>query len=45
LADYVLPGNDEEAEAISFFASLVAEAIIKAQEKTNTVTEEKKFAS
>jgi hypothetical protein len=24
---------------------LVAEAIIKAQEKTNTVTEEKKFAS
>jgi small subunit ribosomal protein S2 len=45
LVDYVLPGNDEEKAAISFFANLVAEAIIKAQEKNNSVVEEKKFAS
>ncbi|MCE8162806.1 MAG: 30S ribosomal protein S2 [Candidatus Moeniiplasma glomeromycotorum] len=36
--DYVLPGNDQEVKSIKFFASLVAEAIIKA--KGDKVSEE-----
>jgi small subunit ribosomal protein S2 len=31
LVDYVIPGNDENAKSISFFANLVAEAIVDAK--------------
>lgn len=31
--DYVIPGNDENIKPISFFASLVADAIVKEKEK------------
>ena len=38
LVDYVIPGNDENAKSISFFANLVAEAIMEA--KKNKEVEE-----
>jgi len=31
LVDYVIPGNDENAKSISFFANLVADAIVDAK--------------
>jgi small subunit ribosomal protein S2 len=47
LVSYVIPGNDEGSGAISFFANLVADAIIKAKggEKpvVNSVEEDKKI--
>jgi len=30
--DYVIPGNDESAKSVTFFANLVAEAIIEAKQ-------------
>ncbi|CAG8467265.1 387_t:CDS:2 [Gigaspora margarita] len=36
LVDYVLPGNDEEKMAVNFFASLVANAIKKVKEKSES---------
>jgi len=36
LVDYVIPGNDRDEKSISFFASLVANTIIKAKEKNES---------
>jgi len=33
LVDYVLPGNDRGTKSISFFAKLVAEAILEIRQK------------
>jgi small subunit ribosomal protein S2 len=33
LVDYVIPGNDESVKSISFFANLVADAIIAAKKE------------
>jgi small subunit ribosomal protein S2 len=43
LVDYVIPGNDESEKAITFFANLVADAIVedKKGENLKTVVEEK----
>ena len=32
LVDYVIPGNDENTKSVSFFANLVADAIIESKE-------------
>jgi len=37
LVDYVIPGNDENAKSISFFANLVAVAIIDAKKDKEMV--------
>ncbi|CAI2167584.1 8022_t:CDS:2 [Funneliformis geosporum] len=37
--DYVIPGNDENTKSVSFFASLVAEAIMESK-KDNKIVEE-----
>jgi ribosomal protein S2 len=31
LVDYAIPGNDENTKSVSFFANLVADAIIEAK--------------
>jgi len=36
LVDYVIPGNDESIKSITFFANLVADAIIAARQEKNS---------
>jgi len=43
LVDYVIPGNDESVKSISFFAKLVADAIIEA--KKEKALDDSKFDS
>jgi small subunit ribosomal protein S2 len=39
LVDYVIPGNDENVKSVSFFANLVADAIIEAKKEKRMMNE------